>query len=221
MNFCTFSLFFAQIQWSNMFHVLSPGDWDCIVHWGHSPVAGDACKKMSQFFTSQKFFLLDWQPNHGNYIFLNQIEVVLTYINTRASSANYLNQCWDIVNSDIGSKAQLNFKQNSYISIQENTFENIVSKMSAILSRPQCVKDHQISTTWDGNRLVVYLTGCIEPQINKMRYGSLAWCSGWMVVSISSLSQQIYSHRLGITVTSHERHCISNHRQDDVCSTAY
>ena len=32
-----------------------------------------------------------------------------------------------------------NFNRNSYIFIQENTFENVVRKMAAILSQPQCV----------------------------------------------------------------------------------
>ena len=31
-------------------------------------------------------------------------------------------------------------KRNSYIFIQENAFQNVVRKMAAILSRPQCVK---------------------------------------------------------------------------------
>ena len=35
---------------------------------------------------------------------------------------------------------QWNLNQNSYIFIQENAFEIVVWKMSAILSRPQCVK---------------------------------------------------------------------------------
>ena len=35
----------------------------------------------------------------------------------------------------------MNFNRNSYISIQENAFENVVCEMVAILSRPQCVKD--------------------------------------------------------------------------------
>ena len=30
--------------------------------------------------------------------------------------------------------------RNAYIFIQENTFENVISEMVAILSRPQCVK---------------------------------------------------------------------------------
>ena len=37
-------------------------------------------------------------------------------------------------------KLQWNVYRNSYIFIQENPFENVVWKMVAILSRPQCVK---------------------------------------------------------------------------------
>ena len=37
-------------------------------------------------------------------------------------------------------KLQWNFKQNSYILIQENAFENVVCEMAAILSQPHCVK---------------------------------------------------------------------------------
>ena len=31
-----------------------------------------------------------------------------------------------------------------YIFIQENAFENVVRKLSAVLSRPQCVKGYEI-----------------------------------------------------------------------------
>ena len=34
----------------------------------------------------------------------------------------------------------MNFSQNRTIFIKENAFENVVWKMAAILSRPQCVK---------------------------------------------------------------------------------
>ena len=34
----------------------------------------------------------------------------------------------------------MNFSQNTTIFIKENVFENVVWKMAAILSRPQCVK---------------------------------------------------------------------------------
>ena len=56
-----------------------------------------------------------------------------------SAASHYLNQCWNIVNWAIGNKLQWNLKQNSYIFIQENAFENVVWKMAAILSRPQYV----------------------------------------------------------------------------------
>ena len=44
-------------------------------------------------------------------------------------------------------KLQWNLKQNSHIFSQENAFENIVCKMAAILSRPQCDNSHRSSST--------------------------------------------------------------------------
>ena len=55
--------------------------------------------------------------------------------------SHYLNQCWNIVDWNFRDKLQWNLKQNSYIFIQENAFENVVSSMVAILTRPQCVKE--------------------------------------------------------------------------------
>ena len=55
--------------------------------------------------------------------------------------SHYLNQCWNIVNLTLGNKLQWNTNRNLYIFIQENAFENVVWKMVAILSRPQCVKN--------------------------------------------------------------------------------
>ena len=43
-------------------------------------------------------------------------------------------------NWTLGNKLQWNLNWNSYIFIQEIIFENVVWKMTAILSRPQCVK---------------------------------------------------------------------------------
>ena len=40
----------------------------------------------------------------------------------------------------LSNKLQWNLYRNSYIFIHENAFENVVWKMVAILSRPQCVK---------------------------------------------------------------------------------
>ena len=56
----------------------------------------------------------------------------------RRQAIDYLNQCWNIVNSKLRNKFQWFLKRNSSIFIQENAFENVVRKMAAILSRPQC-----------------------------------------------------------------------------------
>ena len=55
-----------------------------------------------------------------------------------SAPSHYLNQCWNIFNWTIGNKLQWNSNRNSNIFIQENAFENVVSEMAAILSRPQC-----------------------------------------------------------------------------------
>ena len=52
--------------------------------------------------------------------------------------SHHLNQWWDIVNWTLRNKLQWNFNRNSYIFIK-NAFESVVCKISAILSRPQCV----------------------------------------------------------------------------------
>ena len=51
-----------------------------------------------------------------------------------------LNQCRNIVNSNLRNKLQWNLKRNSCIFIQENAFENVVCEKASILSGPQCVK---------------------------------------------------------------------------------
>ena len=53
---------------------------------------------------------------------------------------HYQNQCWNIVNWTPRNKLQWKFNRNSYIFNQENALENVVCKMAAILSGPQCVK---------------------------------------------------------------------------------
>ena len=46
--------------------------------------------------------------------------------------SHYLNQCWIIVNRNLSDRLQGNHKQNSYIFITENAFENAVCEMAAI-----------------------------------------------------------------------------------------
>ena len=53
--------------------------------------------------------------------------------------SHHLNQCWVIVNWTLRNKFQRNINWNTTIFIQENAFGNVVWKMAAILSHPQCV----------------------------------------------------------------------------------
>ena len=53
--------------------------------------------------------------------------------------SHYLNQHWNIVNWTPRKKIQWNYNRNSCIFIHKNPFEIVVWKMTAILSRPQCV----------------------------------------------------------------------------------
>ena len=70
-------------------------------------------------------------------------------INSWSAPSHYLNQFWNIVNSNIRNKLHLNLKRNSYIFIQENVFENVVCEIAAILSRLQYVKPQQNMTTYE------------------------------------------------------------------------
>ena len=59
-------------------------------------------------------------------------------------TCHYLTQWCIIVNQTLINKLQSNCIQNSHIFIQENAFENVVWKMSAIMSRPQCANLTQL-----------------------------------------------------------------------------
>ena len=61
-----------------------------------------------------------------------------------------LGQSWNIVNWTIGNKSLWNRKRNSYIFTDENAFENVVWKMPAISSRPQCVKSYIVASHSNG-----------------------------------------------------------------------
>ena len=59
-----------------------------------------------------------------------------------SAASQYLNQFWNIVGRTVRNKLfQWKLNRNSYILIKENTFENDVWKIAAILSRPRCVKE--------------------------------------------------------------------------------
>ena len=57
-----------------------------------------------------------------------------------SAPSHHPNQCCNKIKSKLRNKFQWNLKQNPYIFIQENAFNNVVCEMATILSRPQCVK---------------------------------------------------------------------------------
>ena len=90
---------------------------------------------------------------HGSFseVGINSLRPNGTYMRhqTRGSlvqiiTCHYLNQWCIIVNQTLIIKLQSNCIQNSHIFIQENAFENVVWKMSAIMSRPQCANLTQL-----------------------------------------------------------------------------
>ena len=68
--------------------------------------------------------------------------------------SRHLNQCLDMFDSALKNTFQRNFKRNSCILINENTFKNFIWKMAAILSRPQCVKTRGMDNRYCNNSLV-------------------------------------------------------------------
>ena len=79
----------------------------------------------------QSIFLTHW--GRVTHICVSKLTTIVW-----SAPSHYLNQWWDIVNSNLGNKFQWFLKRNSSIFIQENAFENVVRKMAAMLFRPQC-----------------------------------------------------------------------------------
>ena len=79
------------------------------------------------------------------------------------SPSQNLNQCCIIVNWTLRNKLQSNCIRNSKIFIQENAFENVIWKMSAILSWPQCVKFMAVSLHYGD-----IIMGAITTQITSL-----------------------------------------------------
>ena len=94
--------------------------------------------------------------------------------------SHYLNQCWDIFNSNLSNKFQWNLKRNSHICIQENAFENVACETAAILSRPQCVKAHvSFSLRPCHNREWVRRLEC-SSWGRKTSFDSISSTGGWL-----------------------------------------
>ena len=70
-------------------------------------------------------YMHQW-PNHHQFRWL--------------APSHYLNQHWNIVNLTHRNKLKWNVYQNSYIFIEDDTFENVACEMLSISSQLQCVK---------------------------------------------------------------------------------
>ena len=77
------------------------------------------------------------------HICVNKLTIIVQIMACCLAGAKPLSECWNIVNWTLGNKLQWNFNQNLNIFIQENAFENVIWKMAAIWSRPQCVNELQ------------------------------------------------------------------------------
>ena len=64
-------------------------------------------------------------------------------------------------------KLQWNFNRMSFIFIQENAYENVVWKMAAILSRPQCVKLHAMLPSSHYQDDCVSTLNSLRPRLNR------------------------------------------------------
>ena len=114
----------------------------------------DACS-MPSHYLNQQWHIISWDPyeqysvkillkNKRDLIPANLLKILSTRYRPFcwcpwSAPSHYLNQCWNIVNSNLRNKLQWNPRRNSFIFILENTFENGVCEMASIRSRPQWV----------------------------------------------------------------------------------
>ena len=109
-------------------------------------------------------------------------------------TSHYLNQCWNIVNWTLMNKLNWNFKWNLHIFAQDNTVENVAWKMSAILSRPQCVKLLVLYLFWinQENKVIMKYVSNISVYYNawakKKKNPSNLYCNQTPKLLVSSCS---------------------------------
>ena len=76
-------------------------------------------------------------------------------------------------------KLQWNLNQNSYISIQENAFENVVSEMASILFRPQCVDELMLSSL---HHIKIQILILMLPYVHEYAIWVLmGWILWWLI----------------------------------------
>ena len=95
---------------------------------------------------------------------------------------HYLNQWWNIVNLTLRNKLHWNVNRNWYIFIQENPFENVIWEMSAILCRPQCVKQ-----TLHGENHLKSGVGIWPNKFPPKHSWGPDWCCGLCLLRVTEL----------------------------------
>ena len=103
--------------------------------------------------------------------------------------SHYLNQCWNILNWIHRNKFHWKLNRNLYIFIQENAFENVVWKMSAILSRPQCVNSVHAKSFLGSIEIYLYIISFLDSRHRWHRY-LIHW--GWD--KMAAISQTTFSN---------------------------
>ena len=148
------------------------------------------CSECFLFMATMIFFStylnVCWTDNiTAQYLFSYRLDAVL-----KPSWAIIFTNAVNIVNSNLGNKLKWN-QPNSYIFIQENSFENIVWKIADILSRPQCAdKQRQSRNNYLKKKLEIGFGWNFDRNEFLKKYWQMcAWtcfCSYWpFIVSIN------------------------------------
>ena len=82
------------------------------------------------------FILTHW--GRMIHICVSNLTIIVSHKDLLSVPSHYLSTCWNILNWTLTNKLQWN----SYIFIQENSFENIVCEMVDILPQPPWVNNH-------------------------------------------------------------------------------
>ena len=101
----------------------------------------------------------------------------------------YLNQCCNVVNSDLRNKLRWNLKRNSYIFRKENAFENVVCEMAAILS------------------LLLYITSILKYSVRYSYINQPKWTRLFLPYSLGLPHWQKYGCCSAVEVTLGDMAC--------------
>ena len=109
--------------------------------------------------------------------------------------SHYLNQCWLIVNWTPGNKFKRSFNQNSIISIQEYSFENVVCQIGShfvqgemSLKDRQCMYSKQSTTRWRA-----YSMRHVTPLVPYMLIRFITLTSCWARWRLKSPASRLFA----------------------------